>query len=107
MEYVRKLDEIEARFEGLTRQLADPAVISDPEQYRKVAKGHRDLDEVVAAYRRWKQLRRDLDGARPMLEEADEDLRAMAAEEVQRLEPELASLEERLKVLLLPRDPND
>jgi peptide chain release factor 1 len=107
MEYVRKLDEIEARFEGLTRQLADPAVISDPEQYRKVAKGHRDLEEVVAAYRRWKQLRRDLDGARPMLEEADEDLRAMAAEEVQRLEPELASLEERLKVLLLPRDPND
>ncbi|MBM3746879.1 MAG: peptide chain release factor 1 [Acidobacteria bacterium] len=107
MEYVRKLDEIEARFEDLTSQLADPAVISDPEQYRQVAKSHREIEEVVAAYRRWKLVRRDLDGARPMLEEADEDLRVMAAEEVQRLEPELAGLEERLKVLLLPKDPND
>ena len=107
MEYVRKLDEIEARFEDLTSQLADPVVIGDQEQYRKVAKSHRELEEVVAAYRRWKQVRRDLEGARPMLEEADEDLRTMASEEVQRLEPELAGLEERLKVLLLPKDPND
>ena len=107
MEYVRKLDEIEARFEDLTRQMADPAIIREPEQYRKAAKSHRELAEVVGTYREWKKTRRNLDDARLMLEEADEELRALAADEVQRLEPELARLEERLKVLLLPKDPND
>jgi len=107
MEYVRKLDEIEAQFEDLTRQMADPALIRAPEQYRKVAKSHRELEEVVAAYREWKKTSRNLEDARLMLAEADEDLRALATDEVQRLEPELARLEERLKILLLPKDPND
>jgi peptide chain release factor 1 len=107
MEYVRKLDEIEARFDELTRQMADPKVISDPERYRAAAKSHRELEEVVAAYREWKKTRRNLEDARLMLAEADDELRALAADEVQRLEPELTRLEERLKVLLLPKDPND
>lgn len=107
MEYVRKLDEIEARFEDLTRQMADPEVISDPVKYRKVAKTHREMEEVVTAYRQWKKTRQNLEDARLMLEEADEALRGLAEEEIQRLEPELAPLEDRLKILLLPRDPND
>ena len=107
MEYVRKLDEIEARFEDLTRQMADLAAIADPEKYRQAAKSHRELEEMVAAYRQWKQSRRNLEDARLMLAETDEELRALAEEEVRRLEPELARLEEQLKVLLLPQDPND
>ncbi len=107
MEYVGKLDEIEARFEDLTRQMTDPDVLTDPERYRKAAKNHRELEEVVATYREWKKTQRNLEDARLMLEEADDELRALAADEVQRLEPERARLEERLKVLLVPKDPND
>ncbi|MBI3681234.1 MAG: peptide chain release factor 1 [Acidobacteria bacterium] len=107
MQYLQKLDEIEARFESLTRQMADHEVISDPEQYRRTAKAHRDLDEIVTSYREWKKVSGDLEGARTMLQESDPDLRQMASEDVERLEPRLARLEEDLKLLLLPKDPND
>jgi peptide chain release factor 1 len=107
MQFTEKLDEIEARFEGLTRQMADPAVINDPETYRKTAKAQRDLDEIVAKYREWKKTNSDLSGARIMLEESDAELRAMAQEDIDRLEPALSRLEEELKILLLPKDPND
>ena len=107
MQYVQKLDELEARFEDLTAKLADPAVINEPDLYRKAAKSHSELSEVVAKYREWKRVDQDLAGARLMLEEHDEDLREMAAAEVERLEPEQTRLEEELKILLLPKDPND
>jgi peptide chain release factor 1 len=107
MQYTEKLDQIEARFEGLTSQMADPAVINDPETYRKTAKAQRDLDEIVAKYREWKKTNSDLSGARIMLEESDAELRAMAQEDIDRLEPALSRLEEELKILLLPKDPND
>jgi peptide chain release factor 1 len=107
MEYVTKLEQTEARYDDLSRQMADPDVINDSERYRKVAKTQRDLEEIVSKYRDWKRVRQDLDGARPMLEETDEDLRAMAADEVARLEPDLARIEQELKILLLPKDPND
>jgi peptide chain release factor 1 len=107
MEYLPKLEETEARYEALNAQMADPAVINDPERYRKTAKAHRDLEEVVGKYREWKGIQNNLGQARTMLEEADEDLRAMALDEVTRLEPELARLGEELRILLLPKDPND
>jgi peptide chain release factor 1 len=107
MQYVRKLDEIEARFEDLTRQMAEPAVIQDPERYLKTAKAHRELEPVVARYRVWKKAAAELEQARQMLGDSDDDLRKLAAEEIARLEPELARLEEELKILLLPKDPND
>ena len=107
MEYLNKLDQFEGRYEELTRQMADPAVINDSERYRKTAKAHRELEEVVAKYREWKRTRQDLEGARAMLAEADEELRAMAAEEVARLEPELGRFEVELQDLLRPKDPND
>ncbi len=107
MQYSRKLDEIEARFEELTRQMADPTVISDGENYRKTAKARADVEEVVTSYREYKDVKRNLDDARPMLAEADPELRQMATDEVQRLEPELTRLEEELKILLLPKDPLD
>jgi peptide chain release factor 1 len=107
MQFTQKLDQLEERFEDLTRQLADPEVIGDGEQYRKVAKAHSELDEVVSKYREWKRTTDTLGQARAMLDEKDTDLRAMAEEESARLEPELVRIEEQLKVLLLPKDPND
>jgi len=107
MQYSQRLDEIEARFEGLTQQMADPSVINDSENYRKVTKQHSDLSEVVAKYREYKLTRQNYEQGRGMLEDSDPDLREMAREEVDRLEPELSKIEEELKVLLLPKDPND
>jgi len=107
MQYSQKLDDIEARFEDLTRQMADPAVISDADLYRKTAKARAELEEVVNKYREYKQVKHNYDEARPMVEDPDPELRQMAIDEVHRLEPELAKIEEELKVLLLPKDPLD
>jgi peptide chain release factor 1 len=107
MEFIQKLEQLEKRFDELNRQMADPAVISDSEQYRKVTKAHSELSEVVAKYREWKKADDALSQARAMLDEKDLDLRGMAEEEVTHLEPELVQIQEELKVLLLPKDPND
>ncbi len=107
MQYSRKLDEIEARFDDLTRQMADPQVIGDAASYRKTAKSHSELTEVVGKYREWKRNQAHLEEARHMLQEDDPELRQMASEEMGRLEPELARIEHELKLLLLPKDPND
>ncbi len=107
MQYLHKLDQAESRLEDLARRMADPEVIRDLEQYRKAAQGHRELEEIVDRYREWRRLHRDLEGARQMLAEPDPEMRLLAAEDVARLEPELVRLEELLKLLLLPVDPND
>ena len=107
MQYAQRLDGIEARFESLTRQMADPAVISDSETYRKITKQQSDLSEAVAKYREYKNARQNYDEARVMLDDSDPDVRAMAGDEIARLEPALARIEEDLKFLLLPKDPLD
>src|SRR6516225_9261657 len=105
MQFLSRLDQSEKRFEELTAQLADPAVISDGDQYRKVAKAHSDLSEIIAIYRAWKKASGDLEQARAMA--ADAEMQEMAAEEIQHLEPEVSRLQEELRILLLPKDPND
>ncbi len=107
MQFLPRLDQIEERFEDLTRQLADPALINDGEQYRKSAKAHSELSEIVGKYREWKKVSSQLEQARQMLEEHDAELRQMASDEIARLEPELSEIEEQLRILLLPKDPND
>ena len=107
MQYQQKLDDIERRFDELNAQMADPAVIGDAAQYRKITKAHSELAGIVAKYREWKTASGNLQQARAMLQEADADLRAMAQDEVAKLEPATARIEEELKILLLPRDPND
>jgi peptide chain release factor 1 len=107
MQFAPKLEEFEKRFEELTRQMADPAVIGDSDQYRKVTKAQSEISEAVGKFREWKKVENSLSQARAMLHDADADLRGMAQEEVAQLEPELARIEEELKVLLLPKDPND
>ena len=107
MEYQKKLDDIERRYEELTAQMADNAVISDSALYRKISKQQSDMGDMVGKYREWKSANKNLEEARLMLAETDPELRTMAQDEVARLEPQLAKYEEELKVLMLPKDPND
>jgi peptide chain release factor 1 len=107
MQYADKLDEIEKRFEALTVQMADPSVIGDNEAYRKVSKQNSELAEIVEKYREYKTVSRNLADAKAMLTEPDEDLRQMALDETTALEPRVIEIEEELKFLMLPKDPND
>jgi peptide chain release factor 1 len=107
MQMIQKLAQYENRFDELNQQMADPAVIADSDLYRKVSKEHSNLSEVVAKYREWKRIDGELSQARAVALDHDPDLRAMAEEEVTRMEPELIAVEEEIKALLLPRDPND
>jgi len=99
-----RLDQLESRYEDLARQLSDPGIVSDQENYRKVAKAHRDLEPTVEKSREYKKLKAGITDAKAML--ADPDMREMAESELSELEPQLATVEEELKVLLLPKDPN-
>ncbi|MBI5283202.1 MAG: peptide chain release factor 1 [Candidatus Solibacter usitatus] len=103
----QQLEDVERRYEALTAQMADPAVIGDPDLYRKTAKAQREIEEIVTVYREYKKAAEDLSQARGMAGEKDPELREMAAEEIARLTPVETELAERLKVLLLPKDPND
>src|SRR6187402_844770 len=107
MQYSDKLDHLEKRFEELTSQMADPSVIADNETYRKTAKQQRDMELVVGKYREYKVAAENLQQAQGMLLESDPDMRAMAEEEIASLTPQIVTLEEELKFLLLPKDPND
>jgi peptide chain release factor 1 len=105
MQYAQKLDEIEKKYAALELSMADPAVISDPVEYRKVTKLRSDLEEIVAKYAEWKQANKDFLEAKQMI--TDPELSEMASEEISRLEPQLARFEDELKLLMLPKDPND
>lgn len=102
-----RLEQIESRYEDLSRQLADPAVIADQQKYQKAAKQHRDLEGVVEKFREYRQVMNGITDARAMLHESDPDLREMAAQELAELETRQPKIEEDLKLLLLPKDPND
>jgi peptide chain release factor 1 len=107
MQFLSRLDQIETRFEELTKQLADPAIMNDAEQYRKASKAYSDLAEVVGKYRDWKKASSELEQARAMASDSDPEMREIAGEEIVRLEPAITAIEEQLKILLLPKDPND
>jgi len=107
MQFLSRLDQTEKRFEELTAQLADPAIMNDAEQYRKASKAYSDLADVVAKYREWKKASSELEQARAMASDSDPEMREIAGEEIVRLEPVIAVIEEQLKIMLLPKDPND
>jgi peptide chain release factor 1 len=99
------LGQVEQRYEELTTKLSDPAVIGDSNRLRDIGKEHRELSRVVEVYRELKKVAAELAQSKELL--ADPDLAAMAKEEIATLEPKRVELEERLKLLLLPKDPND
>lgn len=107
MQFAQRLNESEKRFDELTRQLSDPVVINDGDQYRKAAKSRSDLEEIVGKYREWKRFDDDLSQAKSMLGETDPELKQMALDEAARLGPEIERVEAELKVLMLPKDPLD
>jgi Protein chain release factor A len=103
-----KLAQIEKSYEELTEQISSPEFMSDMTQYAKAMKQHRSLGEIVEKYREVKKMREDLQGARDLAELADDDeMRDMAWAEVADIEERLPNSEEELKILLLPKDPND
>lgn len=106
---IEKLNSVEQTFQELTRKLADPDVAQDPTEFQRIAKSRSSLEETVNVYADWKQTKEELAGAKEVYKESinDPDLREMASLEVEELEERLATLESKLKVLLLPRDPND
>lgn len=108
MEMLEKLQAIEERYEELTAKLADPSVISDQATFQKIAKAHADLEEIVAKYREYKKTVEEKEAARELLhEKIDDELRELAAAELDELSARQERLERELKILLLPKDPND
>jgi peptide chain release factor 1 len=103
-----RLDQIEARYEELTQALASPETINDSARYQKTAKAHSEIAPVVEKYREYKDLKRGIAESKALLaEESDAEMRAYAEEELAKLEGRVGTVEEELKVLLLPKDPND
>jgi peptide chain release factor 1 len=103
-----RLNQIEAKYDELTRALASPEIIGDSSRYQKTAKAHSELSEIVDKYREYKDLQRGIAESKTMVaEEPDAELREYAQEELNRLEERLAAIETELKVLLVPKDPND
>ena len=104
-----RLENIRRSYNALTERLGDPDVISDSNLLQKVMSDRSQSEEVVLAYEEYSQMLEDLAGARELFQEAgdDADMREMAREEIKELEPKLEGLEERMKILMLPKDPND
>jgi peptide chain release factor 1 len=103
-----KLAQIETRYEELTNELSSPELLSNPSAYGKAAKQHRGLREIVDKYRELKTLNEEISGARELMEHADdEEMRELARVEIESLQKRLDKTESDLKLLLIPRDPND
>jgi peptide chain release factor 1 len=103
-----KLAQIEKNYEELTAQISSPEFMDDMSLYAKAMKQHRSLGEIVEKYREVRKMTEDLQGARDLLALADdEDMREMANMEIAEIEEKLPTAEEELKMLLLPKDPND
>ena len=101
----QKLDDVEKRYEYLTEKISDPEVIANNEEWRKLMREHSDISELVLKYKEYKKVTQTIDEAKEMLE--DKDLRELAEIELQEAREKLPQIEEELKVLLLPKDPND
>jgi len=103
-----KLDQIESRYDDMTRELSSPEVLADSARYQKLAKTHAEMEEIVAKYREWKEIEKGLEGAKQLLlESTDAEMKQLAHEEQRSLESRREVVERELKFLLLPKDPND
>jgi len=103
----KQLYEVVKRYQSLSQTLADPNVTNDSRRYQEIAREHAGLRDLVETYEKYKKVQSDLEGNRELLGDSDTSLSQMAKEEIPRLESEIGDFEERLKVLLLPKDPND
>ena len=104
---IDKLEAIQDRYFLLEEQLSDPEVIADMGRYKKISKEYKDLREVVDAYRKYREVLGNIDTANEMLGEDDTDMKEMARAELAELQPQKEELEEEIKYLLIPKDPED
>ena len=104
---IEKLEAIQDRFFYLEEQLSDPSVMSDMDRYAKVSKEYKDLKEIVDTFKTYKEILGNIETSKEMLAEEDEDMQEMARMELEELEPKKVELEEQIKVLLIPKDPED
>jgi peptide chain release factor 1 len=103
-----KLDQIESRYDEMTHELSSPEVLTDSARYQKLAKMHSEMGEIVAKYREWKEIEKGLEGAKQLFgESTDAEMKELAHEEQRALEARRAIVERELKLLLVPKDPND
>lgn len=103
-----KLQNLDEKYEELGHMLADPEVLGNPDELRKTAKARADLEDVVMAYREYKQASKELNDAKMMLDDdLDSDMEQMIKEEIKTLTATIDELENKINILLLPKDPND
>jgi peptide chain release factor 1 len=103
-----RLQAVEDRYEKLNELLSDPEIVNDPKKLREYSKEQSDIQETVEVYRQYKDVTQQFKDAKAMLDEKlDADMREMVKEEVSELEEQIEPLEEKLKFLLIPKDPND
>ena len=101
----QKLEDVEKKYNDLTQKISDPEVISNQSEWQKYMKEHAEIQEIVEKYKEYKKTKQDLEEAKTML--ADPDLKELAQMEAEELKDKLPKLEEELKILLIPKDPND
>ena len=103
-----KLEDLLIRFEEILGELHEPTVANNQERFRKLMKEQSDLTPIVEAYKEYKQSKQDISDSLSMLEEeSDEDMREMLKDELNSAKKRVEELEQELKILLLPKDPND
>lgn len=100
-----RLAQMEARYESLSRDMSDPELVNDQKKFQAIAKEHRDMEPIIEKYREYKKVTTGIAEAKAML--ADPDLKEMAQEELDSLQPQVEPIADALKVLLLPKDPKD
>lgn len=100
-----KLELVEKRYDELNSQISDPEVIANTNEWRKLVKEHSSMEDVVQKYREYKEILNNMNEAKEMLD--DPEMKELAEEEYYSSKDKLARVEEELKVLLIPKDPND
>lgn len=105
---IEQLEALRERFEEVSQQIGMPEIVADMAKFKKISKEYKDLEKITNKYKVYKEALSNLAGAKELLEnEKDEELREMAKEELEELQPKIAELEEEIKELLMPKDPND
>jgi len=105
---LEKLDVMEKRYEELNKAISDPQVISNQDEWKALVKEHSNLEDIVLCYREYKKVQKDLDEAKGMLEDdPDKELKELLVQEINDLNEKREELIQKLKIMLIPKDPND
>ncbi len=104
---IEKLEKLSERYKKLEEELSKPEVLKDREKFKELSKEHKDLTEIYETYLEYKKAQEEIKEAKELLRSQDRDIRELAQEEVERLKGKIGKLERKLKMLLVPKDPND